>query len=261
MMMMLNVCFANANANMEMLVPTYSATTCIQCHGMFLKKRIAANGLGSYWPCMSLSSLSGTVPLQANINPSILNLTHLHNLNLSSQYYWGSVNIPKFMGCLVSLRYLSSLLSLGLRNSYDGLYVDNLHWISHLFSLEFLDLSSVNLSKASDQWLFAMNTIPSLRDRNTHIHFPSHINLTSLETLDLSFNSIELREPIPCTFPNNMTLLKYLDLSGNNIDSLIPNCFYNFPNLEHLHLTQTKLRGIISSHHVANLTSIEVIIL
>ncbi|XP_060971206.1 putative receptor-like protein kinase At3g47110 [Cannabis sativa] len=155
---------------------------------------------------------------------------------------------------------LSSLLYLGLGHNLD-LYVDNLHWVSSLSSLESLDLSYVNLSKAYDHWLLALNMIPSLQELRlsycylSHIHFPSHINLTSLETLDLSYNSLKLGGSILCTFRNNMSLLIYLDLSSNNINSVIPNCFYSFSNLEHLHLSNTNLHGIISSD-VANLTSI-----
>ncbi|KAF4380266.1 hypothetical protein F8388_024559 [Cannabis sativa] len=225
--------------------------------------------------------------LSGKVNPSLLNLTHLTHLDLSQNDFKGT-RIPPFIGSLMSLKYLnltmagfdgkiphqlgnlSSLTHLSLRSTISSFFnpdeneilsVDNLHWLSGLSSLQSLVMDQVNLSKASNHWLFAMNTIPSLREIRlsscelSHIHFPSHINLTSLETLDLSYNSIELREPIPCTFPKNMTLLKYLDLSGNNIDSVIPNCFYSFPNLEHLNLFQTKLHGIISSD-VANLTSI-----
>ncbi|KAM6586406.1 hypothetical protein CsatA_009011 [Cannabis sativa] len=237
------------------------------------------------WAGISCNALTGHVSklslrdgsLTGKINPSLLNLTHLANLDLSLNNF-GGIQIPSFVGSFVSLRYLnltyghfkgmipqqlgnlSSLLYLGLGHNLD-LYVDNLHWVSSLSSLESLDLSYVDLSKAYDHWLLAINMIPSLQELHlsycylSHIHFPSHINLTSLETLDLSHNSLELGGSIPCLFRNNMSLLKYLDLSGNNIDSVIPNCLFSFPNLEHLHLSNTKLHGVISSD-VTNLTSI-----
>ncbi|XP_062073808.1 receptor-like protein EIX2 [Humulus lupulus] len=243
---------------------------------------ISCNTQTGHVSALSLSNGSFT----GKINPSLLNLTHLLSLDLSLNHF--SQIIPSLMGSLVSLRYLnfthggfqgkiphqlgnlSGLHYLVLEdiiNYYENgwssnlLYVDNLHWVSGLSSLKSLVMYEVDLSKASDHWLFAINTLPSLQEVRLgfcdlgHIHFPSHINLTSLETLDLSDNSLELGGPIPCTIRNNMSLLKHLDLSGNNINSVIPKCFYSFPNLALLHLRGNKLQGTISSD-VVNLTSI-----
>ncbi|XP_062073796.1 receptor-like protein EIX1 [Humulus lupulus] len=246
------------------------------------------------WTGISCNTLTGHVSelflnngsFTGKINPSLLNLTHLLSLDLSLNNF--AQIIPSFMGSLVSLRYLnftcggfkgkiphqlgnlSSLHYLVLEDYIDYeqsgcssnlLYVDNLHWVSGLSSLESLVMNEVNLSKASDHWLFAINTLPSLQELRlynsdlSHIHIPSHINLTSLETLDLSLNSLELESPVPCTFLNNMSLLKYLDLTENNMNSVIPKCFYSFPNLAHLYLIGNNLQGTISSD-IANLTSI-----
>ncbi|XP_062119825.1 receptor-like protein EIX1 [Humulus lupulus] len=178
------------------------------------------------WAGISCNTLTGHVSelylnygsFTGKINPSLLNLTHLINLDLSWSNFEG-IKIPSFMGSFVSLRYLnltcggftgmiphqlgnlSSLLYLGLGYNHD-LYVENLHWVSGLSSLKSLVMDRVNLSKASDHWLFAINTLPSLQEVRLrhchlgHIHFPSHINLTSLETLDLSDNSLDLGGPI-----------------------------------------------------------------
>ncbi|XP_062073798.1 receptor-like protein EIX1 [Humulus lupulus] len=241
---------------------------------------IVCNTLTGHVSELSLKGGSFT----GKINSSLLNLTHLISLDLSLNNFGGI--IPSFMGSLVSLRYLnftrggfegkiphqlgnlSNLCYLGLGDLYyspdqpgwyNSLYVENLHWISTLSSLESLVMNEVNLSKAYDHWLLAINRIPSLLELRlqscglSHTHFPSHINLTSLETLDLSYNSLELRGSIPCSFRNNMSLLKYLDFSNNDVDSIIPSCIYGFPNLEYLHLSNNKLQGAISST-IANLT-------
>ncbi|PON62451.1 LRR domain containing protein [Trema orientale] len=240
------------------------------------------------WAGIVCNSLTGHVSelrlkngsLTGKINPSLLNLTHLSHLDLSSNDF-GGINIPSFMGSLVSLKYLnltnggfkgmiphqlgnlSSLSYFGIGNSFydDYLYADNLHWLSGLSSLKSLDMNYVDLSEASDHWLLAINTLPSLLELSLsscnllRIRFPSQINLTSLERLDLSVNYLELGDPILCTFLNNMSLLKYLDLSFNYINSTIPSCLYSFPSLKHLNLSETNLHGVISSS-IANLTSI-----
>ena len=140
------------------------------------------------WDGIVCNSITGHVAelhlnnrsLTGKINPSLLNLTHLSHLDLSSNDF-GDINIPSFMSSLVSLRYLnltyggfkgmiphqlgnlSRLSHLGLGDyGYGDFYADNLHWLSGLSSLEFLQMDSVNLSEASDHWLLAINTLPFL---------------------------------------------------------------------------------------------------
>lgn len=236
--------------------------------------------------------------LRGKINPSLLDLKHLSHLDLNRNDFKGT-QIPSFIGSLVSLRYLNLELTqfeglipyqLGNLSSLQsliigelGLYSENLSWLTGLSSLEHLDMSFVNLSKASD-WFLLINKLPSLLELRLsgcqldHIHPLPFINLTSLEILDISDNSfrpsslnwvsslhnlvsIELRYnnlglggSIPCGL-RNLTVLKYLDLSGNYFNSTIPNCFYGFSNLERLDLLANELKGVISSS-IGNLTSI-----
>ena len=101
----------------------------------------------------------------SKINPSLLDLKHLIYLDHSGNYF-NYTPIPKFLGSMGSLRYLnlcnagfggliphqlgnlSNLNYLNLGHNY--LYVKNLQWLSGLPLLQHLDLSSANLSKASD---------------------------------------------------------------------------------------------------------------
>ncbi|GKV08999.1 hypothetical protein SLEP1_g20565 [Rubroshorea leprosula] len=112
------------------------------------------------------------------ISPSLLHLKHLSYLDLSNNDFRG-IHIPKFFGSLGSLRYLNLSLSnfggkiphhlgnlsnlkyLDLGNNYYTMHVETLHWLSSFHSLEYLDLSYVNLSQASN-WFHALNTLPSL---------------------------------------------------------------------------------------------------
>ncbi|KAL4618402.1 hypothetical protein ACB092_06G007400 [Castanea dentata] len=233
------------------------------------------------------------------INPSLLDLKHLIYLDLSGNYF-GGTHIPKFLGSMGSLRYLNlsnagfggliprqlgnlsnlQYLNLGLNN----LYVMNLQWFSGLPLLQHLDLSSANLSQASD-WLQEINKLPSLSELRLSgcplsgfipPPIPSSINFSSLTTLHLSSNyfqntsilfwvfglhnlvSLDLSYnwflgPIPVHL-QNLTSLRHLDLHGNEFNSSIPNWLYSFSHLEFLNLGENILHGTISSA-IGNLTS------
>ncbi|EXB29184.1 Probably inactive leucine-rich repeat receptor-like protein kinase [Morus notabilis] len=245
-----------------------------------------------------------TGSLRGKINPSLLNLTHLTHLELNS-FNANGAQIPKFLSSLVHLRYLdltnanfsgmipqqlgnlSNLyhLSLGYYlSSPKELYANNLEWLCGLSSLEFLDLSFVNLSKASDHWLLAINKLPSLLELHlshselSHIHrLPARVNFTSLEVLDISgnnFNSVlpdwifSLSNLIRLDlydsnfigpFPNGSWILNSLThlAAGHNYlsNSTIPSYLYGFPSLEYLDLSNNNLQGVLSSA-IGNLTSI-----
>ncbi|KAL5549660.1 hypothetical protein UlMin_004891 [Ulmus minor] len=143
-------------------------------------------------------------------------------------------------------------------------------------------MSWVNLSKASDHWLHAINKLPSLLELHLidcelgHIHPLSYTNFTSLSILDIpanNFNSIIpnwvfslsslvqldlLDSQFIGSFPNgsfSLTSLTSLDVSGNSLSCTIPSYFYGFSNLEKLLLGGNKLHGVVSNS-IRNLTSL-----
>nr|GMD35693.1 receptor-like protein 12 isoform X1 [Ipomoea batatas] len=178
--------------------------------------------------------------LQGEISPSLLHLPFLNFLDLSSNKF---ERIPSFIGSLNKLVHLdlsfnnfsgnvppqlgniSTLKYLDLDNyNYHGLkVVDSLEWISHLSSLEYLNMDYVDLHSVSD-WLHLISKLSLLRTLSlSSCDVPSppssllHINSSSfLQHLSLQDGNI-------ATFPqlnlwlNQSYFLQYLDLSGNSL--------------------------------------------
>ncbi|KAG1354969.1 receptor-like protein EIX2 [Cocos nucifera] len=213
----------------------------------------------------------------SKVNPSLLDLMHLKYLDLSLNNFSGAP-IPKFIGSLVHLEYLNlsyayfhgsipsefgNLSNLHFLDYYycwyhdyscifsHGwfLYFDDLHWLSRIRSLQFLDMSLVNLFKAGN-WLHEINRLPSLLELylfDTNLpSIPStlsFVNLTSLRVLDLSWNN-DRNKTIASRFLFNISSsLVHLDLGGlvycrnwnqRNMQQITREIFQNFRNLSHL---------------------------
>uniref|UniRef100_A0A6N2KG07 Leucine-rich repeat-containing N-terminal plant-type domain-containing protein n=1 Tax=Salix viminalis TaxID=40686 RepID=A0A6N2KG07_SALVM len=182
------------------------------------------------------------MPLGGKVSDSLLELQYLNYLDLSlNNFDDGMMN---FIGSLTSLRYLnlsynfftvtipyqlgnlSRLQSLDLSYSFDA-SVENLDWLSHLSSLESLDLSGSNLSKVND-WLKVITNLPRLKE--------------------LGLNQCSLPDiiPSPLSFVNSSKFLAVLHLSNNNLSSSIYPWLYNSSNsLVDLDLSGNQLKGSI----------------
>ncbi|CAN6353504.1 unnamed protein product [Urochloa humidicola] len=215
--------------------------------------------------------------LRGQISSSLLSLRHLKHLDLSGNALGGNMSIPDFMGSLKSLTHLdlSNMNFIGqippqLGNLTKLVYLDihkdisygdafayssDVSWLANLQSLQYLDMSGVNLS-AAVHWVHAVNNLPNLRvlylsNCNLNSSTPSllHHNLTVLEELDLSrnpFNSpaapnwywdvtslksliifeCELSGPFPDEL-GNLTMLENLDMGWNNIRGMMPSTLKN----------------------------------
>ncbi|XVF54896.1 hypothetical protein PTKIN_Ptkin05aG0217200 [Pterospermum kingtungense] len=277
---------------------TWPGVTCDEKTGHVLKLRLR-NPLDPYNEFYIPSEAYAKLWFGGNINPSLQDLKHLRYLDLSGSNF-GGMQIPKFLTAMHSLRYLNlsasgfgglvppqlanltNLRFLDLHDFAPLLYVDNLQWLSNLVKLKHLDLSRVDLSKASD-WFQVTNSLPSLVE--LHLsgcnldHLPTQTNasfsslsildlssnsftnplipewifrLNSLVSLDLSHNNFE--SPLPDGL-QNFTSLRYLNLYWNNFNSSIPTWLYGFKSLEFLNLGSNYFLGSISND-LGNLTSI-----
>ncbi|KAK9665384.1 hypothetical protein RND81_14G109000 [Saponaria officinalis] len=219
--------------------------------------------------------LGGFACLEGKLSPSLGELTHLRQLNLSSIHLYGKIphqlgNLSKLITLDLSVgEYLIWELSLN-----GGI---TLQWLSRLTRLRYLDLSFTNLGNATD-WMQTVTNLSSLRVlRMNSCQLPAKIpssltyvnstaslhsislfsnnfhsnsifrwlfNLNGIDNLvylDLSANSLE--GPIPV--PDALHRLSYLDLSYNNLELPISNKLWNMPSLTYLSLSGNNLQGSV----------------
>ncbi|KAL2324597.1 hypothetical protein Fmac_023655 [Flemingia macrophylla] len=143
----------------------------------------------------------------------------------------------------------TNLLDLDLSYNFD-LFFDNLHWLSHLSSLQYLNLGGVRLHKEID-WLQSVTMLPSLVElhlKSCQLEniYPSlhYANFTSLQVLNLAHNSF-VSDEFPSWLFNLSCDITHIDLSQNQIHSQLPKTLSNLRNIKSLILSQNYLKGPI----------------
>ncbi|KAF7063108.1 hypothetical protein CFC21_069638 [Triticum aestivum] len=248
------------------------------CHVIKLHLRNTSPGLYTAGSCSDANSLVG------EISPSLLSLNHLQHLDLSMNCLLGpNGHIPQFLGSMENLRYLNlsgmtftgrvpsqlgnltklQHLDLG-KGYYYGMYSTDISWLTNLPLLQYLSMSTINLSRIAD-WPHTLNMIPSLRVINlaeclldTASQSLPHLNLTKLEKLDLSLNNLD--HSIASSWFWKVSSLKYLSLQGNLqanwLFGKLPDAIGNMTSLKVLDVSFTNLN---ETGNLKNLCCLEIL--
>ncbi|XP_028760262.1 receptor-like protein EIX2 [Neltuma alba] len=204
--------------------------------------------------------------LRGDINLCVLQLEFLNHLDLSHNDF-KTVSMPpcqiskspfdahKFHNqSLATPSNHSASFSIALRylnfsHNYI-LVIKDLHWLSQLSSLKYLDLTNNDIG-SEIKWLHHIAMLPALSELHLSDSglgdFPSHdyINLTSLEVLDLSDNFYIVNSKLPDSLFNITHHIHHLDLSGCNFHGQLPKSFFNLKNLKYLDFHSNNLEGLI----------------
>ncbi|XP_022746296.1 uncharacterized protein LOC111296318 [Durio zibethinus] len=172
--------------------------------------------------------------------------------------FWGVV-APLFFIRSWRYAYYKKLEHIG-----DKLYVfwatiaKTLPWVSGLSSLQFLDLSDANLTKAIN-WLQATHKLPSLVELHlsecslNNNPSPISVNYKSLTVLDLSGNTLS---SVP-TWIFSLRSLESIDLKSNGVEDVIPNGFQNMSSLEFLDLSWNSSSSSSTLSWLSNLNQLQ----
>ncbi|KAL8240944.1 hypothetical protein R6Q59_014299 [Mikania micrantha] len=220
--------------------------------------------------------------LKGDISPSILNLKQPQHLDLSCNDFKG-IQIPSFMGSLGNLKYLNlsrsrfvgtippqlgNLRELGvlcLGRFYDAYTdeheftsIENMQWLSSLRLLRHLDMSGVNLTKATD-WLQLgqLINLVHLQLGNNRIAGPipdSIGRLSLLRSLDLDENLISGSSPYSV---GGLLSLELLDLSNNQLIDTLPESLGQLSKLNTLDLSNNLLTGVVTDSHFSKLMGLK----
>ncbi|PHT99184.1 hypothetical protein BC332_31791 [Capsicum chinense] len=210
-------------------------------------------------------------------NSSLFQLSSLKRLDLSYNYFSGSLISPKF-GELSSLTHLyleysgftglipaeishlSKLYSLRIWSDDPyGLRLDPYNFellLKNLTQLRYLKLDSVNISSTIPLNFSSYLTILRLPRTQLRGVLPERVfHLSNLKYLDLSSNS--LTGPISSNV-SGLQNLKYLDLLSNHLNGTIPSWIFSLPSLIYLELTNNSFSGKIQEFKSKTLAVVSV---
>ncbi|KAK7266647.1 hypothetical protein RIF29_19296 [Crotalaria pallida] len=206
--------------------------------------------------------------MKGKIDSSICELQYLTFLSLSGNF---EGKIPECIGSLGqmilldlggnglvgaiphALGNLSNLQTLDLSYN-DYLVANDLEWVSRLSHLRYLDLSYANLNQAVD-WMSLVSKLPSLSHIALDFCGLPQFNLNSIPKMNsstlldyLSLSGNHLNSSTLSWVLNVGEILTYVDLSSNELEGCIPKSFRSLCKLETLILFANKLSGQLSDY-------------
>ncbi|KAL2501123.1 putative LRR receptor-like serine/threonine-protein kinase [Forsythia ovata] len=214
---------------------------------------------------ISSMNLSGNIPSQLG------NLSFLVSINLSSNYFYGS--LPRE---LIQLRRLQ-IIDFGF-NSFSGQIPS---WFGFLQNLQRLNLRNNIFTGLIPLTIFNISTLEilSFRGNNLDGEIPSNISVCSqLQFLSLSYNkfrgsipseigrirtlqslhlgSNDLSGAIPPELGNLENLVK-LDMHDNFLAGSIPASIFNISSLKYINIARNNLSGTLPANICSNCSQLE----
>ncbi|KAF3512535.1 hypothetical protein F2Q69_00001524 [Brassica cretica] len=193
---------------------------------------------------LSDNQFSGAIP-----SDLLLTLPFLSHLSLRKNHLNGYIEVPNssFSSRLV-------YLSLG-ENQFEGKILEP---ISNLINLEYLELSSLNISYPID-----LNIFSSLKALLIlHISKNRLLPLSSDSDIPLSLESLVLSGCGIIEFPNMLKTLKnlhHIDISNNRIKGKVPEWLWKFPRLSIVNLVNNSFTRLEGSSEVLLNSSVKLL--
>ncbi|XP_020231667.1 receptor-like protein EIX2 [Cajanus cajan] len=231
--------------------------------------------------------LTGSV----NLSLLVVELEFLKHLNLSNNHFSAiqfdsdvfSQNCHNLSISTLPHECVNSSALRFLDLSLNHLSINSLQWLSHLYSLEYLNLDGIDLHKETN-WLQLVAMLPLLKE--LHMHncrlqdmSPSlqYANFTALKVLSLPTNdfhselpkwlfnlscgilSIDLRSnSLRGQLPKSLLNLRHLEalnFEGNNFNGPIPDWLGELEHLQYLNLRKNNFSGSLPTN-LGNLSSL-----